>query len=370
MNITKHKYAFVALAAFSLAALLPTEAGYYWLLSGDLKPNAGQRSDLNGNGLGCWLELTNDTAGVDYKPVKIYDIRRKTGGGTDLVKYSDNAGQIPFDGCRYGEAVVDFTLPIRGADGTSYRLTAINSYAFQENYYVGKVVLTNSLEYIGHRAFRNCGYLQTVVMPDPATWKPEYIGKNSDGGRVFEGCSRLSSAIAWPDNLDEVPAYTFSGDSALKGFSGRGVTKYQGGAFHSVPTSFYLEMSEADTITFPSEKPLNNDGRPYVIVWHGTPPSTNDYFSKNGDSFMKRSGTSRVHYIPYDATQEGGVPARWAAYKPAFETETSGNSLTFPVYDPATRTQTDGSWYINGRANSADKVRFWFPDEQAALLMK
>lgn len=369
MNITKHKYAFAALAAFSLAALLPTEAEYYWLLSGDLKPNAGQRSDLNGNGLGCWLELTNDTAGVDYKPVKIYDIRRKTGGGTDLVKYSDNAGQIPFDGCRYGEAVVDFTLPIRGADGTSYRLTAINSNAFQENSYIGKVVLTNSLEYIGHRAFRNCKYLRTIVMPDPATWMPEYIGKNSDGGRVFEGCERLSCAIAWPDNLDEVPAYTFSGDGALKGFSGKGVTKYQGGAFHSVPTTFYLEMSEAATISFAGEA-INTDGSPHVIVWHETPPSVNDYFSKNGNSFMKRSGTSRVHYIPYDATQEGGVPARWAAYRPEFEAETSGNSLTFPVYDPATRTQTDGSWYINGRANSADKVRFWFPDEQAALMMK
>ena len=181
MNITKHKCAFAALAAFALAALMPIEAEYYWLLSGDLKPNAGQRSDLNGNGLGCWLELTNDTAGVDYKPVKIYDIRRKAAGGTDLVKYSENAGQIPFDGCRYGEAEVDFSLPIRGADGTSYRLTAINNYAFQENYYVGKVVLTNSLEYIGQRAFRNCYYLRTVTFPDPATWTPQYIGKESDG---------------------------------------------------------------------------------------------------------------------------------------------------------------------------------------------
>ena len=142
------------------------------------------------------------------------------------------------------------------------------------------------------------------------------------------------------------------------------------GAFNSIPATFRLEMSKAETISFTGEA-IGDDGRPCVIVWHGTPPSTNDYFSKKGDhNFMKRSGTSRVHYIPYDATQEGGVPARWAAYKPEFETETSGNSLTFPVYDPATRTQTDGSWYISGRANSADKVRFWFPDEQAALLMK
>ena len=85
---------------------------------------------------------------------------------------------------------------------------------------------------------------------------------------------------------------------------------------------------------------------------------------------MKSSSTGRIHFIPYDPTQEGGVPARWAAYKPAFEAETAGNSLTFPVYNPETGTQTDGKWYINGRSGSADKVRFWFPDATAALLMK
>lgn len=357
-------FAFAA-AAFALSA----QADFYWLLSGDLKNNAAQRSDKDGNGLGCWLELTNDTVGVEYDAVKVYDIRRKTTGGTDIVKYSENSSHIPFDGCCYGEAEVDLTLPIRGTDGTAYRLAAIYSYAFQENPFIGRVVLPNSLEYIGHRAFRNCKYLQTVDMPDPATWTPEYIGTNSDGGRVFEGCERLSSAIAWPDNLTEVPQYTFSGDSALKGFCGKAVTRYQAGAFNSVPTTFRLEMSEAATISFAGEA-INTDGSPHVIVWHGTPPSTGDYFSKNGNSFMKRSGTSRVHYIPYDATQEGGVPSRWAAYKPAFEAETSGNSLTFPVYDPETGTQTDGSWYINGRANYADKVRFWFPAATAALLMK
>ena len=366
----KNRYTFAAFAALSLSALLPTEAEYYWLLSGDLKPNAGQRSDLNGNGLGCWLELTNDTVGVECRPVKIYDIRRKTDGGTDLVKYNENAGRIPFDGCQYGEAEVDFSLPIRGADGISYQLAALSGSAFAYNYYIGKVVLTNSLQYIGNRAFQGCSYLQTVVMPDPATWAPEYIGKETDEGRVFEACHRLSSAISWPDNLKFVPQYTFSGDNALKGFSGNSVTNYRAGAFNSIPATFRLEMSKAETISFTGEA-IGDDGRPYVIVWHGTPPSTNDYFSKKGDhNFMKRSGTSRVHYIPYDVTQEGGVPARWAAYKPAFEAESSGNSLTFPVYDPATRTQTVGSWYINGRSSSADKVRFWFPDEQAALLMK
>ena len=100
------------------------------------------------------------------------------------------------------------------------------------------------------------------------------------------------------------------------------------------------------------------------------PPSTGDYFSKSSNHFMNYSKTSRVHYIPYDATTEDGVPARWTAYKPLFEAETSGNSLTFPVYDPATGTQTDGSWYRNGRSGNADKVRFWFPDDKMALLMK
>ena len=288
MNITKHKYAFVALAAFSLAALLPTKAEYYWLLSGNLMPNAGQRSDLNGNGLGCWLELTNDVAGVDYNPVKVYDIRRKTTGGTDLVKWGEGSTVEPFPGCRYGEAVVDFSLPIRGADGTSYRLVQVSSY--QGCNFLGKLVLTNSIASLDNQCFRNNYYLREVVMPDPATWQPTAIT------RAFEGCSRLESAIVWPDNLDKVSQYTFSGNSSMAGFSGKGVKTYEAGAFHSVPSTFRLEMSEADTISFTGQAINNNNIS--TVVWHGTPPSTGDYFSKSSNNFMPYSKTSRVHYIP------------------------------------------------------------------------
>ena len=352
-----------------LALALPARADFYWLLSGDLKNNAGARSDKNGNGLGCWLELTNDVEGVEYDAVKVYDIRRRTTGGTDIVKYNEGNGSEMFPGCRYGEAVVDFSLPIRGADGTSYTLVGLSNSAFSGNYFVGKMVLTNSIEFLDDYAVRNCYYLRTVVMPDPATWNPVRIGNPKGNGRAFEGCQRLESPIVWPDSLGDVPPYTFSGDYSMTGFSGAGVTNIYAGAFHGVPAGFRLEMGEGDMIAFKGEA-INSDGRPGAIVWHGTPPSTGDYFSKSGNHFMKRSGTSRVHYIPYDDTQEDGVPAAWAAYKTAFEAETSGNSLTFPTYDPATGTQTAGSWYVNGRASYADKVRFWFPGDTAALLMK
>lgn len=348
------------LAIAAVAFALPAQADFYWLLSGVLKDTAGQRSDKDGNGLGCWLELTNDVAGVDYNPVKVYDIRRKTTGGTDLVKWGEGSTVEPFPGCRYGEAVVDFSLPIRGADGTSYRLVQVSSY--QGCNFLGKLVLTNSIASLDNQCFRNNYYLREVVMPDPATWQPTAIT------RAFEGCSRLESAIVWPDNLDKVSQYTFSGNSSMAGFSGKGVKTYEAGAFHSVPSKFRLEMSEADTISFTGQAINNNNIS--TVVWHGTPPSTGDYFSKSSNNFMAYSKTSRVHYIPYDATQEGGVPASWASYKTAFEAETSGNSLTFPTFDPATGTQTDGSWYINGRSSNADKVRFWFPDDKAALLMK
>ncbi len=367
--MSKPTHVVAAVAVFAFCGFLPARAGFFWLLSGDLKYNAGARSDKNGNGLGCWLELTNDTAGVEYKPVKIYDIRRKTTGGTDIMKYGDSSNKIPFEGCRYGEAQVDLTLPIVDADNTSYRLTAIVANAFTENYFFGSFVMPSSLEYIGHRAFRNCKYLQTVVMPDPSTWTPEYIGKNSDGGRVFEGCERLSSPIAWPDNIGELAQFTFSGESSMKGFYGKSVTNFHAGALHSVPSSFVLEIGEADTLHFTGNV-VNNQNSLASIVWHGMPPSTGDYFSKSSYNFMAYSRKGRIHYIPYDATQEGGVPARWAAYKAAFEAETSGNSLTFPVYDPATGGQTDGSWYTNGRSGNADSVRFWFPDAPASLLLK
>ena len=356
------KRLFLPFALCALALALPARADFWWLLSGDLKNNAGARSDKNGNGLGCWLELTNDTAGVEYDHVKIYDIRRKTNGGTDLVKYGDGNGAEMFPGCRYGEAEVDLTLPVRGEDGTEYRLVEVAQGGFQNNNFLGKLVLGDPIVTIGNQAFRNCYYLRTVVVADPATWAPAAIT------RAFEGCSRLESPIVWPDALDTVSTYSFSGDSSMKGFSGKGVKTYTAGCFHSVPDTFRLEMGEADTISFTGQAINNNNIS--TVVWHGTPPSTGDYFSKSSNNFMSYSKTSRVHYIPYDETQEGGVPARWAAYKTAFEAETSGNSLTFPTYDPATGTQTAGSWFINGRASYADKVRFWFPGDTAALLMK
>lgn len=355
---------FVALVLASAA-----QADYYWLLEGTLNNNAGSRSDSSlGNGTGCYLKLTNDTesvvAGVDYKPVRVYDIRRTTKGGTTLAKYNEASQDLElFEGCRYGEAVIDFSLPIYGADGTVYTLVTLISGAFKANKFVGKIVLTNSISAIGSQCFQNCIYLKTVVFPDPTTWQPTELT------RLFEGCTRLEGDIIYPDSYKEVTAHTFSACNALKGFSGKGVKTYTEGCFHNIPATFRLEMSEAETISFTGEA-INNDGRPRVIIWHKTPPSTGDYFSSSGTHFMKRSSVNRVHYIPYDATQEGGVPARWAAYKTDFEAETSGNSLTFPTYDAANGTQTDGSWYTNGRAQYADRVRFYFPDETAGLLMK
>lgn len=355
-----NKLVFLLLAL--LALIPPARADFYWLLSGDLKWNAGGRSDITGfDGGGCWLVLTNDTPGVDYKPVKIWDIRRTTSGGTTLSKNPGGASHRPFDGCRLGEAVVDLTLPIRGADGTEYTFGGIAANGFNGHDYIGRLVLPSTISFINERGIYNMAYLREVVMPDPAEWRPTMIYRSP------EGCPRMTSAIRYPDNYGDVSVYCFSGNSSMAGFYGAGVTNFNTGCFNSVPSGFRLEIGDADEIHFKGEVGGGGISR---IVWHTMPPSTGDSFSKSNNSFMKSSSTGRIHFIPYDPTQEGGVPARWAAYKPAFEAETAGNSLTFPVYNPETGTQTDGKWYINGRSGSADKVRFWFPDATAALLMK
>ena len=351
----------LALGAMAASA----HADFYWLHEGKL---ATGRSDdaVKGQGWGSVLTLTNDTEGVEYKRVQIHDIRLESNGSTRFVKQNANSANAPFDGCRYGEAEVDFTLPIRRADGTEYTLVKIADNAFSGNSYIGKVVLSDKIESICQRAFINCYYLRTVVFPDPSTWRPTTIGSTGDG-RVFDACNRIETPHIWPDNIGFVGPYNFSGSSTV-GFYGAGVTNFYGGAFNGASTNFRLEIGDADTLHFLGEVLNNTNLR--TVIWHTMPPSTGDYFSKKDKHFMSYSSTSRVHYIPYDETTEDGVPARWAAYKSDFEAETSGNSLTFPVYDPETGTQTDGSWYVNGRAASADKIRFYFPGATAALLMK
>lgn len=355
--------ALLALATTILFASLPARADFYWLLSGDLKWNANARSDITGfEGGGCWLELTNDTAGVEFKPVKIWDIRRTTSGGTTIAKHPGGASHRPFDGCRLGEAVVDLTLPIRGADGAEYTFGGIANSGFASHNYIGKLVLCPTIAFINERGIYNMAYLREVVMPDPAEWRPTYLY------RSLEGCPRMKSAIRYPDNYGDLSNWNFSGNSAMAGFYGAGVTNFHTGCFNGIPASFRLEIGEADELHFKGS--ILDSSNLSRVIWHSMPPSTGDAFSTGDKNFMSRGHSGRIHYIPYDPTQEGGVPARWATYKPAFEAETSGNSLTFPVYDPETGTQTDGKWYLNGKSGSADKVRFWFPGTTSALLMK
>ena len=165
MNVLRKLAGSFVLCFVALVLTSAAQADYYYLLEGDLKYNARGRSDGSlGNGTGCYLKLTNNTesvvAGVDYKPVRVYDIRRTTNGGTTLAKYDEAPKDLEmFDGCRYGEAVVDFSLPIYGADGTVYMLGTLASSAFSGNQFIGKIVLTNSISFVGDKCFDKCSYL-------------------------------------------------------------------------------------------------------------------------------------------------------------------------------------------------------------------
>ena len=78
----KRKLAF-ALALLALAPILPARADFYWLAVG-IPNNANQ--NVNG-GADNYLILSNDDPAVtDFKPVKLYDVRRTENGGTKLYK--------------------------------------------------------------------------------------------------------------------------------------------------------------------------------------------------------------------------------------------------------------------------------------------
>lgn len=122
------------LAALAFAAALPVRADFYWLAVG-IHYNAGYNQN---GGLGNYLILTNDNLEVtNYKPVKLYDVRRTVDGGTKLRKINNQNGTAPYDGCPYGGAHYDLTLPIRDKDGNEFTFVGLDSEAFNGNNFIG-----------------------------------------------------------------------------------------------------------------------------------------------------------------------------------------------------------------------------------------
>ena len=235
----KHKYTFAAMAAFALAALLPSEAGFYWLAVG-IHHNAG--NNVNG-GLGNYLVLTNDDPEVVYNPVKLYDVRRTTDGGTKLRKVSGQSGTAPYEGCPRGGAHYDLTLPIRDAEGNVFTFVGLENEAFKGNNFIGSIKLPDTMEYINYAAFWQAYYLADFQWPSD-------VSNLRMGGRTFDTCTRLVGPMEWPEGLANPGDRPFTDCTALVGFGGPSVTNVGDNAFQNCPALRMIEFGEGESVTF------------------------------------------------------------------------------------------------------------------------
>ena len=76
-------------------------------------------------------------------------------------------------------------------NGTTYSVTSIGNWAFQECFSLTSITIPSSVTSIGLQAFLNCSSLATVIIPE---------SMKSIGERAFEDCSSLN-AINIPNNI-------------------------------------------------------------------------------------------------------------------------------------------------------------------------
>ena len=356
MNITKHEYAFAAMAAFAFAALLPTEAEYYWLAVG-IHNNAGY--NVNG-GLGNYLILTNDDPSVEFDAVKLYDVRRTVDGGTKLHKINSQNGTPPYEGCGYGGAHYDLTLPIRDEAGNAFTFVGLKNEAFNNNYYIGSIKLPDTLEYIEGSVFKFARYLKSFSFPaDPSDM-------TTLGDHTFDSCDRLEGPIVWPPQFTVLGDYGFANCFKLKGFYGPSVTKVGNSAFNSDSALKAVEFGAS--VEFGSAVFQNTRGSAYQVFFHDAPPVLDSGNNLIGGSngVMDWWGTANANatlYVPFNATKDGPT-ANWLQFKTDFEAAVSGNLITWPTQNQD-GTWNDGSIYAK-TPNKTDRLRFWDPDAQTA----
>ena len=355
----KRKYLFAALAALALAAPA-AKAEFYWLVSG-LDGKAYQRCDADGvNGKGSWMVLTNDVEGVEYNPIKIYDIRRTVANGTTLAIYSDARSILPYEGCPNGGADIDLTLPIRDANGGEYTLVELGNQCFEDCNYVGSVKFPATMEKIGTFAFRRAKYMKSAEFPADTS------AITTLGAQIFDSCTSLEGYFVWPSQIKEVGNHTFI-YTKIQGFYGPAVTNVGNSAFNSCTSLTALEFGasvEFGPAVFQNTKKTTGVG--YNVLFHDAPPviDSNNYLigGSNGVLDWWGNGTFTANatvYVPFNAAKDGPTE-KWKTFKDDFEKAVTDNLITWPT-DNGDGTWTDGSIYAK-LPNKTVRLRFWDPD--------
>ena len=103
---------------------------------------------------------------------------------------------------RYFGVVIPSTVTY---NGTTYRVTSIGGSAFRNCGLLTSVTIPNSVTSIGGSAFSGCSSLTSVTIPNSVT---------SIGGYAFNGCSGLTS-VTIPNSVTSIGDGAFSGCSRL-----------------------------------------------------------------------------------------------------------------------------------------------------------
>ena len=344
-----------------LALALPAHADFYWLAVG-IRNNANETAN---SGAGNYLVLSNDDPSItDFNPVKLFDIRRTVTGGTKLYKNNQQNGTAPYEGCPYGGAHYDLTLPIRDAEGNEYTFVGFANEAFKGNKYLGSIKLPDTMEFINYATFWQAEFLTDFQWPSD-------VSSLEIGARLFDTCKRLVGPMELPSKFVNCGDRMFCDCIALVGFGGLSVTNVGANAFQNCPKLQAIELGDGESVTFGTESmrgSWNSSAAAKTLLFHSAPPVLNDQWLGNtGNSvvdFVANRGV--VVYIPLNETKDGPTDS-WVQFQAAVaataSTTSTPNALVFPTSN-GDGTWTDGSLKISGSSakNKTVTVRFWDPD--------
>lgn len=181
----------------------------------------------------------------------VYDSTAKTltQGTVVLNNVTATGTKLTIGDNKANETAVELDFSTGFADG--YQLNSIAESAFNSNKYVTKLVLGDTITYIGKSAFINCSNLTgEIILPDSlgSTGYHPFMstaitrlvfgsGMKNVNNWFARECKQLES-IKWNQNITSIGETAFSSCTALTTFENEfpsNITQIGGSAFHTTP---------------------------------------------------------------------------------------------------------------------------------------
>lgn len=154
-------------------------------------------------------------------PKSAYNVNRQAFvmcGSVDITVDEENTNYCSVDGVLYNKAKTDLIAYAKSAKQPEYKVldgvTNIASSAFQDDPFIEKIILPDSVLSLGTYCFYNCRKLHTIVLPSNITTIPETSFRECEslseitipasvaniGNKVFYGCLSLKTIYCLPAN--------------------------------------------------------------------------------------------------------------------------------------------------------------------------